>query len=139
MTEILFKDKLQVPTGEMLADVLGKSYRYWTELKDLLVTAHGELTEEWKFYGKKNGWTLKLLRKKRNLFFVKPYNKFFQVTFIFGDKAVSEIMNSDLPDEFKERIKNAVKYAEGRGLNIIVDKKASVEHVLKLAAIKLNN
>lgn len=123
----------------MLSDALGRSYLYWDELKKTLQGQYGPLTEEWKYYGGSSGWTLKLLLKKRNLFFFAPYEKYFRVAFIFGDKAVSAVEESDLPVKMIQELKKAKRYVEGRGLRLDIKKKADIKHVLTLVGIKIRN
>ncbi|MEK7995872.1 MAG: DUF3788 domain-containing protein [Planctomycetota bacterium] len=139
MAPSVFDDKAAKPDDQMLAKVLGKPYRLWQEIKRHLKTEYGELTEEWKFYGQKSGWILKTMRKKRNLFFFIPLDGSFRVSFVFGDKAVAAVEQSGLPQGLVTGLKNARKYAEGRGLQIDVKNSADVEHIKKLAEIKVNN
>ncbi|UCG57742.1 MAG: DUF3788 domain-containing protein [Phycisphaerales bacterium] len=139
MAVSVFDDKGKTPTNQMLAKALGKSNRLWLEIKKHLEAEYGELTEEWKFYGQKTGWLLKTLRKKRNLFFFIPLQGAFRVSFVFGDKAVAVAEESDLPKELITTLKNARKYAEGRGLQIDVRRSADVKHIKKLVEIKINN
>ena len=139
MAASVFEDKETRPDDKMLAKALGKSNRLWQEIKKNLKVEYGELIEDWKFYGQKSGWILKTLRKKRNLFFFIPLEDSFQVSFVFGDKAVAAVEKSDLPQELVTSLKNARKYAEGRGLQIDVKGSADVEHVKKLVEIKVNN
>jgi len=139
MSVSVFEDKDTRPDDKMLAGVLGKSNQLWLQIKKNLKAEYGELIEEWKFYGQKSGWILKTLRKKRNLFFFIPLEGSFQVSFVFGDKAVAVVEKSDLPQELITELKNARKYAEGRGLRIDVKNSADVEHVKKLVEIKVNN
>ena len=139
MAVSVFDDKATKPTGQMLAKTLGKSNRLWQEIKKNLKAEYGELTEEWKFYGQKSGWILKTLRKKRNLFFFIPFEGSFRVSFVFGDKAVAVVEQSDLPRDLIRTFKNARKYAEGRGLQIDVKRSADVKHIKKLVNIKVNN
>lgn len=87
----------------------------------------GEAITEWKYYGKKSDWVQKLFLKKRNLLFFVPYKKFFRIGMVFGEKAVAEIVKSDLPEEIITEIKTTKKYAEGRGLRIDVIDKRSLE------------
>jgi len=98
-----------------------------------------ESTEGWKYYGTKSGWTLKTLYKKRNLFFFTPFQGYFRIAFVFGDRAVAQILISDLPKAMIEEVKNAKKYAEGRGLRVEVKTHRDVESVKKLIAIKVMN
>ena len=139
MAASVFADKATEPDDQMLAKALGKSYRLWREIKEHLKAECGELTEEWKFYGQKSGWILKTLRKKRNLFFFIPLKGSFDVSFVFGDKAVAAVEQSDLPRSLVAELKSARKYAEGRGLRIGVKSSADVEHIRKLVEIKINN
>lgn len=109
----IFIDKSVKPDNQMLAEVLGTSYKLWEKIKSSLINDYGKLDEDWKYYGQKIGWTLKLLYKKRNLFFFTPYEKYFQIAFVFGDKAVAVVGQSDLSLTIIDEIKNARKYAEG--------------------------
>ena len=139
MAASIFDDKTTEPNDKMLAGVLGKSNQLWQEITKNLKAKYGELIEEWKFYGQKSGWILKTLRKKRNLFFFIPLKGSFQVSFVFGDKAVAAVEKSGLPQELITELKDARKYAEGRGLRIDVKRSADVEHIIKLVEIKVNN
>jgi len=139
MSVSFFEDKNTNPDDKILAKALGKSNRLWQEIKKHLKTEYGELIEDWKFYGQKSGWILKTLRKKRNLFFFIPLKGSFRVSFIFGEKAVAKVEKSDLPKELITELKNARKYAEGRGLRIDVKNSADVENIKKLVEIKVNN
>jgi len=139
MAASVFEDKATRPDDKMLAKALGKSNRLWQEIKKNLKVEYGELIEDWKFYGVKSGWILKTLRKKRNLFFFVPLEGSFQISFVFGDKAVAAAQKSELPQELITELKNARKYAEGRGLRIDVKNSADVEHIKTLVEIKVNN
>jgi hypothetical protein len=139
MSVSVFEDKATMLDDKMLAKALGKSNRLWQEIKKHLKAEYGELVEDWKFYGQKSGWILKTLRKKRNLFFLIPLKGSFQMSFVFGDKAVAAVQKSDLPKELITELNNARKYAEGRGLRIDVENSADVENIKKLVEIKVNN
>ncbi len=139
MAASVFEDKDSKPDDKMLAGALGKSNWLWQQIKKHLAAEYGELIEEWKFYGQKSGWILKTLRKKRNLFFFIPLKGSFRVSFVFGDKAVAAVEKSDLPEELVTALKDARKYAEGRGLQIEVKNSADIEHIKKLVEIKVNN
>lgn len=135
----VFIDKTIIPNNQMFANTLGASYKLWEKIKSSLTINYGELNEDWKFYGQQIGWTLKLLYKKRNLFFLTPYENYFQIAFLFGDKAVAIIEKSDLPQNIIDELKYARKYAEGRRLRMAVKKPNDVKLVLKLTEIKISN
>jgi len=132
-------NKTNLPDDTLLREVLGPAYKFWEEIKGTIVKEYGPVTEEWKYYGVKSGWTLKLLLKKRNLFFLGPYEKYFIIAFVFGDKAVAEVEKSDLPAGLIKELAGAKKYAEGRGIRLEIRKKSDVKKVLKFTFIKINN
>lgn len=139
METSIFTDKSVRPDNKKLAETLGHKARFWEAIKRHIEEKYGDVTEEWKFYGAKSGWVLKLLLKKRNLFFFTPLEGDFRLGFVFGDKAVSAIEKSDLPKDMINTLKNAKKYVEGRGLRVEVKSAADVENVKKLIDIKVRN
>ncbi len=139
MATSIFEDKATKPTDQMLAEAVGKTYALWEEFKKHLNSEYGELMEEWKYYNPKSGWQLKTLKKKRNLFFFTPLKEHFIVVFVFGDKAVSVVENSDFPEYIINDLKNARKYAEGRSIHISVKTAEDIEHIKQLVKIKVNN
>jgi hypothetical protein len=139
MSEIVFNDKNKQPNDKMLAEKLGGRFKYWTEIKKHTREKYGDTTDEWKCYGKKYGWQLKTLLKKRNLFFLIPHESYFKIVFIFGDKAVSEIERSSISDQLISDVVNAKKYAEGRGLSIEVKNRKCLPDIKKLIKIKTDN
>jgi hypothetical protein len=134
-----FLDKSTKPNDKALSDILGRSYNYWEQIRDALEREYGQIAPEWKYYGARSGWTLKMMFKKRNLFFLAPCEKYFRIAFVFGDKAVRAIEQSDLPPEMIREVNNSKRYPEGRALRIEVRKREQVNDIIKLAAIKINN
>lgn len=135
-----FEDKTIEPQDKDLEIALGSTYRLFEEIFKHLVDIHKDIRPEWKHYGKKMGWQLKLFKGKRNIMFIVPFEGNFIVYFTFGDKAVQQVMESNLPDELKTELQNAKKYMEGRGINLSITKDSeNVDHIKKLIDIKLNN
>ena len=132
----VFTDKSNTPDARALARALGAKAALWNEIEAELRAALGDLIPEWKHYGAKSGWILKILLKKRNLFFLTPGDGRFRVTFVFGDKAVELIAAGGFPGPLIEELRAARKYAEGRGLRIEVESAADVRTVVALARIK---
>ena len=93
----VFEDKNLKPTTEDLGESLGEAKALWDGLKDFVMTSFPPIVEDWKHYGKSSGWCMKLLRKKRNLFFSYPGKGEFWVGFVFGDRAVDAVNRSDCP------------------------------------------
>ncbi len=139
MSASVFDDKAVKPDNNALLNVLGKTGKHWQKIRSNLENEYGELIEDWKYYGQKTGWLLKVLRKKRNLFFCIPLKGSFRIAFVFGEKAINAVQSSDLPEAIKLELKNARKYAEGRGLRIDVKSAKNVKNIRKLVEIKVKN
>jgi hypothetical protein len=139
MIEYLFLDKTVEPSDKNLKDALSASYKYWVEIQKEFLIEYGEIIPEWKFYDKKTGWTMKNMFKKRNLFFFKPYKGYFNLTFVFGDKAVSAIEKSSVSEDLIQELRLSKKYMEGRVLTVKVSKKSDLQNIYKLVEIKVQN
>jgi hypothetical protein len=135
-TNFIF-DKSTEPRQDEILQLLGKSSGLLLELDQFLESEFGNINFNWKFYTKKSGWTRKALLKKRNLFFFTPKENYFSITFVFGDKAVESVENSDLPEDVKTRLREARKYMEGRGICIDVSSNDDLDVVKKLTMIKV--
>ena len=139
MSESIFDKKTIKPDTNDLNEVLGRTSEYWNVFRRHIEKNFGPLTEDWKFYNQKSGWTLKVLRKKRNLFFMIPVEDYFKITFVFGDKAVAVVGKSELPQEIINTLKDARKYIEGRSIQLNVKDLEDVKNIKKLVEIKVNN
>lgn len=134
-----FGDKSKIPTQKDVEKALGSKYELWEKINKHVEDNYGSTVKEWKFYSQQYGGTMKLMLKKRNLFFFGPRDGFFIVAFAFGDKAVTEIEKSSLPKELIDELVNSKKYVEGRGLRIEVKTKKAVNNIIKLIDIKIKN
>jgi len=114
---------------------LGQTFLF----KQFIAEEIGDTTEEWKYYGKKLGWTLKKFYKKRNLFFIGMYKGYFKIAFVFGERAVKNVLDSSIAAELKKELSEARKYAEGRGISINVDNDNYLDDVKELIRIKVRN
>jgi nucleotidyltransferase/DNA polymerase involved in DNA repair len=134
-----FNNKQVMPDEDTLASEIGETKEILDRICRFIEDVTGQLSREWKHYGQKSGWTLKLLSKKRNLLFVGPEEGYFVIAFVFGDRAVEAVLKSELPDTIKNELANARKYAEGRGIRFEIKDDNQLESVFQLIRIKLEN
>ncbi len=137
MSDNIFTDAKKKPTESRLLRALGKRGGYWKALRDHVQEAHGPLKPVWKYYGAKYGWGMKMFKGSRNLFFLSARQGSFVIGFLFGEKAVDAVKMSDLPQETIQKLVNARRYAEGRGISIEVKSRRAVEIVKTLVEIKV--
>lgn len=91
-------------------------------------------------FSRKKIWLeLPIKDKKRAIIYFLPRDDFFIVAFVFGQKAVDQVMESDIALDIKGELHQARKYGEGRGVRISVVKAADLPDIKKLITIKLAN
>jgi len=132
-------DGSRTPDDALLRAMLGKTMPLWEDLRQRMAEAYPSVREEWKFYGRKYGWSMKMLLGKRNLFFFAPLDGWFQIGFTFGDRAVEAVERSGIPARMKKDLRESKRYMEGRGLRVDVRSRPDVEAVLELADVKNRN
>lgn len=139
METSVLTDRSKKPDNRRLNRAIGESGPCWKALKAYILKKHGEPIEEWKYYGPKAGWVLKVLLRKRNLFFLTPLKGYFRIAFVFGDRAASIVEKSNVPAAVKKDLKETRRYAEGRALRIEVKRQKHVPAVKKLIDIKISS
>lgn len=139
MAESIFDDKATTPTSSELDSALGESAALLGEIEQNFSEQFGEITREWKFYGKKAGWTLALASKNRRILHLIPRAGLFTVVFTLGQQAVLVSQASGLPEKILTAIENAHDYAEGRSIRFDVSSTDDADLVRQLAFIKMSN
>ena len=85
-------------------------------------------------------WTYKLISKKRNLLFFVPKTDCFKLRIVLGEKASAFAeTDNELPNEIKEAIRAATPYAEGRSVDIDLERRGQLETIKRLLKIKYEN
>lgn len=134
----IFPDKTAKPTDKDLADKLDSKFELWKQIHDMVLSKYPGGLAEWNYPGKKYGWSFRIKDKKRAIIYLLPREQYFQVAFVFGDKAVNKIMESEISNEIKTEISQATKFAEGRGIRIDVKEDSIIFDIEQLVDIKLD-
>lgn len=133
----VFTDKTIEPTEAGLKDKLGTSFGLWQTISKIVYEKYPNGLAEWNFPGKKYGWSFRIKDKRRAIIYLLPRENYFKVAFVFGDKAVNQIMTTSINNKIKTEIESAKKYAEGRGIGIEVKNKNIIPDIEILIDIKL--
>ncbi len=124
----LFAGKAEAPSEAELAAGLGSAKRLWDR-----VCAELQLPGEWHSYSKKAGWSMRLKRGERNIAYLIPGQGRFEVSLVFGDRAVAAASNRGLAGIFE----GAKRYAEGTAVRLPVKGARDCALVKRLVDIKL--
>jgi len=124
-------DGSHAPTDDEVRALLGRSFPLYQAVLTL-----APVRPEWRFYGPKYGWSLKLFEKKRNLCYVGVEKGELSVAFILGEKARARALDADLPASLADQVQHARKYPEGYGVTLKLSRKADLDSVRRLLEIK---
>ena len=134
-----FLGKTTRPSDSDLEKALGRAKPLWDQLVAELASEHEVTTREWKSYSVKYGWSLRLKRGTRTIVWLAPCAGSFQVLFIFGEKALTAIRQTELPARVRQVLDEAPKYPEGTGVRFQIKTAKDIATVKTLAGIKLRH
>jgi len=131
----MYKDS--IPDDQQLKIALGTTYPFWETIKEKVKVLEPLSTENWHFSGQKFGWSYRISDKKRVIIYLLPREGYFKVAFVFGDKAVESITQSDIDPQIVKELLETKKYAEGRGIRLDVREENALADIFKLMEIKI--
>ena len=109
MNTAYFDQKEVTPDESKLKKALGELYSAYKEVLELTEA----YDHEWKYYGKKFGWQLKVTSKGKALLYLTPQEKSFKIGFRVRENERDRLLNSSLPPKTKEQLATSKKYPEG--------------------------
>ncbi len=137
MDTSVFSNKEIVPGDQDLSIELKDTYDLWNSIRESIRKKNPDSVEEWKYSGKKFGWSFRVNDKKRVIVYLLPREAYFKVAFVFGQKATDEIINSSISDAIKHELLSAKVFAEGRGIRIEVREPEILNDIMRLIEIKV--
>ena len=137
MDKSIFTDKQNMPNDADLADSLGEFTELWQDIKAYVHVKYPQAMDEWSYPGVKYGWNFRIKDKKRAIIYLLPREKYFQVAFVFGQKATDAVMESNVSHAIKSELSAARPYAEGRGIRIDVKEDGILHDIKELVDIKI--
>jgi hypothetical protein len=117
-----FDQKEVTPDEPKLKKALGELYSAYKEVLELTEA----YDHQWKYYGKKHGWQLKVTHKGKALLYLTPLEKSFRVGFGVRENERDRLLNSSLPPKTKEQLATAKKYPEGYPLRLEIKSKSDM-------------
>jgi hypothetical protein len=127
----IFHDKAVMPTNKDLNEALKGSFIWWMEIREFVFDKYPTAKEEWNHSGKKYGWNFRIKDKRRTLIYLLPRQDYFKVAFVFGQKSMNKIRESEISDEIITELENAKVYAGDRGIRIDIKDESKLVDVKK--------
>ncbi len=104
----------------LIFSIIGENSQHWQKLIQSITDKYPDAIKQWNYYNDGKNWLFRMIRKKKTLFWIGVLKDTFRITFYFGGKAESAIVNSDLPDSLKDMYLNGKRYGKIRAITIKV-------------------
>lgn len=135
--QILLRDPDILPSEEVLEENLGKDvFQVYQEL--VLEIFKMGLSADWNYYRDGKSWLCKVIYKKKTVFWLSIWDRYFKTSFFFTAKNCSGIDTLDINDRIKKDF--AEVKSVGKLIPLIIDlrKKEQLDDLLKIVEYKKN-
>jgi hypothetical protein len=119
-----------------LSRLLGKARKPWDALRAHLEGLEG-VASEWKFYGARHGWQLKVVAQRRALLYLIPREGRFTAALALRADAIAALRSSGVPAKLVREIEAARESPEGKPARVEVSGMRELAVVKTLIAVKL--
>ncbi len=136
MESYLLRDQQVFPTREVLEKILAESYPVYEEMMGIITDAKYGLVPEWNFYKDGKAWLCKVCNKKKTIFWLSVWDKFFKTTFYFSEKYFQGVSELDIDNNLKESFNRNKSFGKFHPLTIDFNKKEQIKDLLKIIEYK---
>jgi hypothetical protein len=136
METYLLREQEVIPTEEVLKEVLAESYAAYEDLMKTVSDSKYGLVPQWNYYKDGKAWLCKVCYKKKTIFWLSVWDKFFKTTCYFTEKDCSGITGLDIDENIKESFNNSKHIGKLIPLTIEIKNKQQVSDALKVIAYK---
>jgi hypothetical protein len=136
--DILLRDQEIFPAKEVLKKSLGDSYSVFEELIEIIAGAEYGLVPGWNYYKDGKAWLCKVCYKKKTIFWLSVWDRFFKTTFYFTEKNCSGIADLDIEENLKESFRSSKSFGKFMPLTINLNRKEQIKEVLKIIEYKMS-
>jgi hypothetical protein len=131
----VFTDKAQAPTLEQVTEAIGSRRAAWEEILQIIRDRYSH-QEDWRFYGKNNGWALRFRKSGKALASLYPAEGSFTVQLILSQADVDQTRDLKLGKHVRQIIEQAHPFPEGRWVFVPVKSGQDLRDVQRLLALK---
>jgi hypothetical protein len=130
----MLRDHEVYPTDEVLSEILGRSYDAFQAFMEKLPEHNIEF--EWRYYNDGKNWLGKAVYKKKTVFWLSVWDRFFKTTFFFSEKALEGVDMLPLSKGFKDIAVYTPTMGKLNPIVISIKKKAALADIFKLIDYK---
>src|SRR5574337_395499 len=127
METMVLKEPGISPTKKVLENDLGKTYKVYKELMDTISGKNYELIPQWHYYNDGKAWLCKVQYKKKTVFWLSVWDKYFKITFYITEKNSKGIFELDIDESIKKNFKEHKSVGKLLPLVLIINKKSQLK------------
>lgn len=132
----LLKDPSISPTKKLLEGTLGRSFAAYEELMTKTRSQDYELDAQWNYYNDGKVWLCKVQHKKKTVFWLSVWDKYFKLGFYFTEKNCKGIFELDIDDHIKKGFTEQKPIGKLLPLTLVINKKEQLKDALKVIEYK---
>lgn len=136
MGTLVLKDPATSPTKKVLENALGKTFPTYEVLMVTIESEHYSLTAQWHYYNDGKAWFCKVQFKKKTVFWLSVWDKYFKMGFYFTVKNCKGIFELDIDDNIKKAFKEHKPVGKLLPLVLNINKKTQLKDALKIVEYK---
>lgn len=137
MDEPVLCDAEEYPSDEVLRRHLGRAMSSWQALMEHVNQHEPALSGEWRYYEDGKSWLFKITFKKLTLCWVTVFQRKFNTTCYFPDRAKAAITESELPKTYIDQYLNGRRYGNSRAISVEVRKLADLRATREIMRLRL--
>lgn len=124
------------PSKKVLEHALGKAYPAYEELINMVTGNNYELTPLWHYYNDGKAWLCKVQFKKKTVFWLSVWDKYFKMAFYFTEKNSKGIFELSIDESIKKSFSEHKLTGKLLPLVLAITKKAQLKDALKIIEYK---
>ena len=127
------RDPNLFPSKEVLEQELGNSYQAFQELIKSITDNNLGLSIEWRYYRDGKAWLCKATYKKKTVFWLSVWDKYFKTTFYFTERHRAGIEALDIEEQIKIDFRSKKLIGKLVPLTISVRMQDQINDILKIS------
>ncbi|MGB8358101.1 MAG: DUF3788 family protein [Bacteroidales bacterium] len=132
----LLKDPQVFPDENVLKNIMGDSYKAYTEMIKIITAAEYGLVPQWNYYKDGKAWLCKVGFKKKTVFWLSVWDGYFKTSFYFVERHCPGVLDLDINKSIKEEFKTKKPFGTLFPLAIEIRGKEQVSDLLKVIEYK---
>jgi hypothetical protein len=136
MDTYLLRDQEIFPGKEVLEKVLADSYPVYKEFIGIISDEKYGLVPQWNYYKDGKAWLCKVVYKKKTVFWLSVWDKYFKIAFYFTEKTSPGIAKLNIDKSILEDFSHTKPAGKLLPLVITFRKKSQIPDALKIIEYK---